>query len=183
MKFSLGRQSSLAPRTLEINGSNEYGSTAGDIPFVPENLDKAMELLFLSSKGDKEAIAALLADGVDVSVADFDDRTALHVAACEGHAEVVDYLLKKGANVNARDRWGSTVSAIVSIFLPCFLFVMGFSIESLEILLKFIRSWKIFNTATFRCQALWKQGSLQDTRSCWREVSCEFVSQKTFFFH
>ena len=111
-KFFLGRQSSLDPRTLETKGSNDVGSSSEDFPFVPENLDKAMELLFLSSQGDKEAISALLAEGVDVCVADFDDRTALHVAACEGHSEVVEYLIKKGANVNARDRWGSTVSLI-----------------------------------------------------------------------
>lgn len=109
-KFFIGRQSSLDPRTLETKASNDVGSLSGEHPFVPENLDKAMELLFLSSQGDKEAIAALLAEGVDVSAADFDDRTALHVAACEGHSEVVKYLIKKGANVNARDRWGSTVS-------------------------------------------------------------------------
>lgn len=67
-----------------------------------------MQLLFLSSKGDEEGIAALVAEGADVNIADFDDRTALHVAACEGHAKVVEFLLNQGANVNARDRWGST---------------------------------------------------------------------------
>ena len=37
---------------------------------------------------------------------DYDGRTALHLASCEGHAEVVDYLLDNGASVHARDRYG-----------------------------------------------------------------------------
>lgn len=100
-RFTLGRQSSLAPSSNDGEG----GSASSGLP---EKLDKAMQLLFLSCKGDEEGIRALVAEGADVNIGDFDDRTALHVAACEGHAKVVEFLLKQGANVNARDRWGST---------------------------------------------------------------------------
>ncbi len=50
----------------------------------------------------------LLKNGTDVNSADYDFRTALHIAAAEGHGEVVKLLIEFKANVNAADRWGST---------------------------------------------------------------------------
>lgn len=55
--------------------------------------------------------------GIDVNSIDLDGRTALHIAACEGHVEVVKLLLTRKANIDARDRWGSTVCS--SRFLLC----------------------------------------------------------------
>lgn len=55
--------------------------------------------------------------GIDVNSIDLDGRTALHIAACEGHVEVVKLLLTRKANIDARDRWGSTVRS--SHFLLC----------------------------------------------------------------
>ncbi len=34
-------------------------------------------------------------------------RSALHLAAAEGHKEVVSFLVSKGADVNSEDRWGN----------------------------------------------------------------------------
>lgn len=34
--------------------------------------------------------------------ADYDSRTALHVAACNGHLEAVNYLLSQGVSVHAK---------------------------------------------------------------------------------
>tara|TARA_R110002050_G_scaffold118733_4_gene236272 strand:+ start:263 stop:514 length:252 start_codon:yes stop_codon:yes gene_type:complete len=45
---------------------------------------------------------------VQVNDADYDKRTALHLAASEGKLDTVKYLISMGANVNAVDRFGNT---------------------------------------------------------------------------
>ena len=41
-------------------------------------------------------------------MSDYDGRTALHIACCEGHVDAVRYLLDLGAPVHVRDRYGDT---------------------------------------------------------------------------
>lgn len=104
MRFSFGRQSSLDP----IRRSPESLSCEPHMS-VPENLDSTMQLLFMASKGDVNGVEELLNEGIDVNSIDLDGRTALHIASCEGHYDVVKVLLSRRANIDARDRWGSTV--------------------------------------------------------------------------
>ncbi|XP_058470658.1 60 kDa lysophospholipase isoform X3 [Solea solea] len=58
--------------------------------------------------GDVEALEALREMGTNLCLGDYDGRTPLHVAACEGHLKVVQYLLRHGATVYAKDRFGDT---------------------------------------------------------------------------
>nr|XP_046269115.1 60 kDa lysophospholipase isoform X2 [Scatophagus argus] len=58
--------------------------------------------------GDIEALEALKEMGSNFSLCDYDGRTPLHIAACEGHLNVVKYLLSYGATVYAKDRYGDT---------------------------------------------------------------------------
>lgn len=117
-RFSFRRQSSLDPRLTNasrfIFGRQSSLDPNRRIPIteeltVPENLDSTMQLLFMACRGDVKGVMELLKEGVDVNSIDLDGRTALHVAACEGHVDVATLLLKWKANVDARDRWGSTV--------------------------------------------------------------------------
>ena len=45
---------------------------------------------------------------VDFHTGDYDNRTALHLGAAEGHLAAVKYLVARGADVNAVDRWRGT---------------------------------------------------------------------------
>ncbi|KAL3049158.1 hypothetical protein OYC64_008603 [Pagothenia borchgrevinki] len=58
--------------------------------------------------GDIEALEALKEMGSNLFLGDYDGRTPLHIAACEGHLKLVKYLLSHGATVYAKDRYGDT---------------------------------------------------------------------------
>jgi len=62
-----------------------------------------------AAQGNVERIRLLAINGVDVSLGDYDLRTPLHLAACNGNTAVLEYLLKQDSViVNAVDRFGGT---------------------------------------------------------------------------
>jgi glutaminase len=72
-------------------------------------------LLTAASTGDLTQIRRMKAEGLDLTVGDYDARTALHLAATEGQRKVVSYLLEVKAHCGIdgqlllpKDRWGST---------------------------------------------------------------------------
>lgn len=75
---------------------------------VDDDVDvMTQRLISAAAKGDLVTIKKM--DGkIPFSVADYDGRSALHLAAAEGHLEVVKYLLDNGADRSAKDRWGAT---------------------------------------------------------------------------
>jgi hypothetical protein len=101
-RFTLGRQSSLAP---ERTSTDDDG---GLVEVEEEDIDPGVRLMYLASEGDVEGMSELLDSGVNANFRDIDDRTALHVAACQGFIQVVQLLLDTGADVDSKDRWGST---------------------------------------------------------------------------
>lgn len=104
LRFTLGKQSSMAPdRDLE-----PPGKTAPEEDNSVE-VDPGVRLMYLANEGDLDGIKELLDSGIDVNFCDIDDRTALHVAACQGLNDVVKLLIDRGAKVDTKDRWGSTV--------------------------------------------------------------------------
>ncbi|ONM35762.1 Integrin-linked protein kinase family [Zea mays] len=107
-RFLFGRQSSMDPNRRR--GRSQSPVRAPEDLGVPDNLDATMQLLFFACQGDALGIEGLLRSGVDVNSINLDGRTALHIAACEGHRDVVRVLISWKANIDARDRWGSTVS-------------------------------------------------------------------------
>ena len=56
-------------------------------------------------------IRHLVAQGINLNISDYDGRTPLHLAASEGHLEVVKYLVNKGVDITPKDRWGNTALA------------------------------------------------------------------------
>jgi hypothetical protein len=66
-------------------------------------------VLEAAQAGDLGLIKQLHATGVSVaSVADYDLRTASHLACVEGNIEIVKYLNQHGADFHFKDRWGRT---------------------------------------------------------------------------
>ncbi|XP_018300054.1 L-asparaginase 1 [Mycetomoellerius zeteki] len=57
---------------------------------------------------DVVKLESLRGYGADISQANADGRTALHIACCEGDLKVVRRLLKMGANVHIKDRFNRT---------------------------------------------------------------------------
>lgn len=60
-----------------------------------------------ASRGDRDAVKALLKNAADVNAAQGDGMTALHWAAMNGDAELAQMLIVAGANVKATTRLGA----------------------------------------------------------------------------
>lgn len=58
--------------------------------------------------GDVDRISLLLSAGCPVNAGNFDGRTALHIAACNGDRTITTLLRQYGADSHAKDRWGNT---------------------------------------------------------------------------
>ncbi|GJP57139.1 hypothetical protein CLOM_g16178 [Closterium sp. NIES-68] len=97
----------LAPKgpiTDARNGQDAANTSARHRELV----DATGQLLFLASRGIVDGVIDLLDRGVSPDLADYDGRTALHLAASEGKVDVVRLLLERGADVNPKDRHGNT---------------------------------------------------------------------------
>lgn len=58
--------------------------------------------------GDTEDVKVALNEGVKLEVRDEAGRTALHMAAANGHLDIVQILVKAGSDVNAKNAQDST---------------------------------------------------------------------------
>jgi glutaminase len=64
-------------------------------------------LISAAAEGDLNTVASLEGK-VDFGKADYDGRTALHLAASEGHQKIVSFLIGQEVDLNPKDRWGNT---------------------------------------------------------------------------
>ena len=68
------------------------------------------ELLEAVKNNDIETVRVLIESDADVNATDEDDRTLLHYAAMEGHTQMAELLIEKGAIVDALDYWNNRPS-------------------------------------------------------------------------
>ncbi|KAI3754465.1 hypothetical protein L1987_54249 [Smallanthus sonchifolius] len=97
VRIVLGKQSSMKP-------DSGFDSDSDD---GLEAIDPRVRLMFFVSEGDLKGIKKLLSSGTDVNFRDIDNRTAVHVAACQGFSVVVELLLEGGVEIDPRDKWGA----------------------------------------------------------------------------
>lgn len=81
-----------------------------DVTLSPEEFAEGTKLLQAACVGDIGRVDAMLSIKPEhVQFRDYDRRTALHVAASEGHFDIVKLLVEKfNSPVNRSDRWGGS---------------------------------------------------------------------------
>mmetsp|Transcript_32323 Transcript_32323/g.84582 ORF Transcript_32323/g.84582 Transcript_32323/m.84582 type:complete len:965 (+) Transcript_32323:231-3125(+) len=100
----------VSSKFLHVKELAEYMhlSSSERLQALEDGITAALMCLF-AQRGDTAALDALLARGADVNATDHDGRTAAHLAAAGGHAELLDRLVNvHGASVTVRDARGGT---------------------------------------------------------------------------
>ncbi|XP_039127338.1 potassium channel KOR1-like [Dioscorea cayenensis subsp. rotundata] len=115
----------LIQEGVDINLSDKFGNTAL-YEAIKNGHDRVASMLYreggrLSSvgnggvdlcmavaKGNVELLRRMLVYGMDPNGRDYDQRTALHIAAAEGLHFMANMLLSAGASPASVDRWGNT---------------------------------------------------------------------------
>ena len=94
-------------------GSSEHYKSVSKEALNTDNVsDTAPQILFAAAEGDLNTLVRCHSRGLDLHAADYDHRTALHLAASNGHLDCIKYLMAraKGSEsiINAKDRFGNT---------------------------------------------------------------------------
>jgi ankyrin repeat protein len=85
------------------------GCATTQSPEPPTAKVLGLPILAAAYNGNIEAVKQHLAAGTDVNVkGGFADGTPLHYAAANGHKEIAELLIEKGADVKAKDEGGKT---------------------------------------------------------------------------
>ncbi|XP_066480291.1 60 kDa lysophospholipase-like [Tiliqua scincoides] len=84
-----------------------YVSCKEELAAVRDALTPALACA-AAKASDLDALKVLQNMGGNLSSGDYDGRSPLHVASCEGNLEIVEHLLMSGATVYAKDRFGAT---------------------------------------------------------------------------
>jgi ankyrin repeat protein len=85
------------------------------VNFATPSAAAKSEVADAASRGDITAVRALIAQKADVNAPQNDGATALHWAVFKSNRELVDILLKAGANPKAANREGSTPLWLASV--------------------------------------------------------------------
>ncbi|MCO4098038.1 MAG: glutaminase A [Gemmatimonas sp.] len=100
----------LKSYTLHMYDSVTHDRDRDDprVPVLRRRVRLVSQSLWAASTGDARTVRRMLDEGADMELGDYDLRSPLHLAAAEGHLDVVQLLLDAGVSPNPRDRWGGT---------------------------------------------------------------------------
>ncbi len=105
----------FSQRLVETFAFHSYANLVADqslidptVTDVARAADRSGYLCAAAARGDLSELRRLIAGGVDVSQVDYDGRTALHLAACEGQVAAAKLLIAVGCARAPTDRWGNT---------------------------------------------------------------------------
>ena len=103
-------QMDLSKSRTTLDESNRGGmASRKDLSMPSDEFAEGCKLLQQAALGNQKGMEAILAIRPHfVNFRDYDRRTALHVAASEGHLESCMFLIGKGAKKNRSDRWGGS---------------------------------------------------------------------------
>eukprot|EP00746_Dinoflagellata_sp_MGD_P149427 gnl/MRDRNA2_/MRDRNA2_81454_c1_seq2.p1 gnl/MRDRNA2_/MRDRNA2_81454_c1~~gnl/MRDRNA2_/MRDRNA2_81454_c1_seq2.p1 ORF type:complete len:459 (+),score=77.19 gnl/MRDRNA2_/MRDRNA2_81454_c1_seq2:110-1378(+) len=72
------------------------------------DIDLCNQALSAAQNGELMTLLKVHELGFNLDNADYDYRSAAHIAACNNQFEVLEYLVKIGVNMHAKDRWNLT---------------------------------------------------------------------------
>jgi glutaminase len=105
----------FSKRLVDVYAFHTYANMVDDHrlidprkPPIERTADDAAYLCLAGSRGDLGELRRLVASGLPPETADYDGRTALHLAASEGQLRAVEYLLGVCSDIAPEDRWGNT---------------------------------------------------------------------------
>eukprot|EP00961_Rhodomonas_salina_P021890 294836-Rhodomonas_salina.1 len=107
-RLSEGR--SVLPRMTDVaiarKGSDELDASGKLDESQKRRKQLGKDLCEAASEGDLEQLRKIMDSGADANAADYDKRSAMHLASAEGHLAVVQFLVERQADINIKDRWG-----------------------------------------------------------------------------
>ena len=94
-----------------LSGTNasSHSNFVRDLNMPANEFAEGCKLLQAAALGNKVMIETILKQRPRLAnFRDYDRRTAMHVAASEGHLDIVTFLVQRGARINRSDRWGGS---------------------------------------------------------------------------
>jgi hypothetical protein len=97
-------------QSSSLNSSQQTGRVLKtDIHMPADEFAEGCKLLQAAALGNIKTMDVIIKTNPKyVNFRDYDRRTALHVAASEGHLPICKYLVNHGAKINRSDRWGGS---------------------------------------------------------------------------
>ena len=82
---------------------------------LPNVAEMEYSLFHKAASGNLDKLKNLLESKVLINAVDYNERTALHLAAERGHASIIEYLLENGADHELEDIFGDTALDLAKI--------------------------------------------------------------------